>query len=86
MVDYLDWHEREHAGSRAVAEFSECSMPFGRYKDVYILDLPEAYLTGGNSRAGLSALPRLATAYEIRINGLDAIMTPFRQEQRRRRW
>ncbi len=57
-------------------------MPFGKYKGRLICDLPEYYLVwfhGKGFPAGkLGQL--LATMYEIRINGLDELLLPLKQQ------
>lgn len=55
-------------------------MPFGKYKGRLICDLPVSYLewfqrTGfPNGKLGML----LATMYEIKMNGLDALLAPLR--------
>ncbi len=55
-------------------------MPFGKYKGRALLDLPEPYLVWF---AGAGFPPgklgeRLALLYEIKLNGLEAILEPLR--------
>ena len=51
-------------------------MPFGKYKNYFIADIPENYLVWmkgkGFPEGKLGLL--LQTAYEIRLNGLDEIL------------
>ena len=56
-------------------------MPFGKYKDTILADLPVSYLewfmrNGGfpNGKLGM----QLSTIYEIKINGLMDLLTPIR--------
>jgi uncharacterized protein (DUF3820 family) len=57
-------------------ELVRMRMPFGKYKDRLLCDLPVFYLEWfqregfPKGRLGL----QLATLYEIKINGLDAIL------------
>lgn len=55
-------------------------MPFGKYKGTKIADLPAFYLewfhTKGFPKGKLGML--MATAYEIKINGLDYLLEPLR--------
>jgi uncharacterized protein (DUF3820 family) len=59
-------------------------MPFGKYKDRLLCDLPEPYLLWfyrkgfppGKIGRQLSAL------YEIRLNGLEYLLRPMRKNQR----
>jgi len=55
-------------------------MPFGKYKDTLICNLPEAYLVwfqrNGYPKGKLGVL--LATMYEIKLNGLEDLLAPLR--------
>jgi uncharacterized protein (DUF3820 family) len=55
-------------------------MPFGKYKDRYICDLPENYLVWFRSKGfpegNLGML--LNTMYEIKLNGLEYLLKPLR--------
>lgn len=55
-------------------------MPFGKYKDKKICDLPESYLVWFQSKGfppgKLGEL--LGTMYEIRLNGLEYLLTPLK--------
>lgn len=59
-------------------------MPFGKYKGTVICNLPEAYLLWfrqkGFPKGKLGML--LATCYEIKLNGLEYLLTPFRNKIR----
>lgn len=56
-------------------------MPFGKYKDWLLCDLPEPYVTWfqrkGFPRGELGTL--LATIYEIKLNGLEHLLKPLRK-------
>ncbi len=56
-------------------------MPFGKYKGWIISSLPESYLVWFQSKgfpAGkLGAL--LGTMYEIRLNGLEYLLSPLKK-------
>ncbi|HWK57070.1 MAG TPA: DUF3820 family protein [Parapedobacter sp.] len=60
-------------------------MPFGKYKDTLICDLPEAYLIWfhqkGFPRGTIGML--LATMYEIKLNGLEYLLVPLRNKIRK---
>lgn len=59
-------------------------MPFGKYKDRYIVDIPVHYLEflarEGFKNDTLGQF--LSTMYEIKINGLEKILEPFIRERR----
>ncbi|MEN8171037.1 MAG: DUF3820 family protein [Pseudomonadota bacterium] len=56
-------------------------MPFGKYKGKVLIDLPEEYLLWfakkGFPAGDLGRLMQLAL--EIRINGLESIITPLKR-------
>ena len=56
-------------------------MPFGKYKDQLICDLPEAYLVWFKKKGfpkGKLGI-QLETMYEIRLNGLEYILEPLKK-------
>lgn len=67
-----------------LTELANARMPFGKYKDRYLADLPEAYLVWFQ-RAGFpeGKLGRmLASILEIKVNGLEKLLVPLRQERK----
>lgn len=56
-------------------------MPFGKYKDTLICNLPESYLVWfsqkGFPQGKLGML--LQTMYEIRLNGLEYLLVPLKK-------
>ncbi|AQY21956.1 hypothetical protein AB406_1006 [Riemerella anatipestifer] len=57
-------------------------MPFGKYKNYILADLPVAYLewfmrNGGFPKNKLGM--QLASVYEIKINGLEELLKPIRK-------
>ncbi len=56
-------------------------MPFGKYKNVLLVDLPETYIMWfarkGFPKGKLGNM--LQSLYEIKVNGLDALLDPIRQ-------
>jgi len=62
-------------------------MPFGQYEGRFITDLPVHYLEWF-SREGFpdgQLGQYLSTMYEIKINGIDSILEPIKNEFRRKR-
>lgn len=61
-------------------EICSAKMPFGKYKDIVIADLPINYLEWfhreGMPKGKLGM--QLSTIYEIKINGLMDLLTPIR--------
>ena len=56
-------------------------MPFGKYKDKLLCDLPVSYLEWFASKGWPPGNlgHQLATIYEIKINGLEELLKPFRR-------
>ena len=58
-------------------------MPFGKYKGIILCNLPVSYLEWfakeGFPEGKLGML--LATIYEIKINGLEYLLTPLKNQQ-----
>ena len=56
-------------------------MPFGKYKDTLLCNLPVSYLEWfhreGFPKGKLGML--LATIYEIKINGLEGLLEPLKK-------
>ena len=63
-------------------ELVRAKMPFGRYKDTLLCDLPVGYLEWfqreGFPDGKLGVL--LSTMYEIKINGLEYLLKPLRKQ------
>ena len=63
-------------------ELTTMKMPFGKYKGTLLCDLPEFYLAWfqrkGFTKGKLGEL--MATAYEIKLNGLMSLLDPLRKK------
>ena len=65
-----------------LTELANTRMPFGKYRDRYLADLPETYLVWF-SRKGFpeGKLGRmLASMLEIKVNGLEKLLVPLRRD------
>jgi uncharacterized protein (DUF3820 family) len=64
-------------------ELVTMKMPFGKYKDQILCNLPVSYLEWfyrkGFPKGKLGML--LATIYEIKINGLEYLLEPFKRKK-----
>jgi uncharacterized protein (DUF3820 family) len=70
------------ANPEILIELTTFRMPFGKYKGVLICDLPVAYLEwflrkDGFPKGHLGIL--LHTIYEIKLNGLEHLLTPLKR-------
>jgi len=72
--------------STILTDLVKMRMPFGKYKGAVLCELPVTYLEWfyreGFPPGKLGM--QLATLYEIKLNGLDHLLTPLKQQQRRK--
>lgn len=70
--------------SQILTDLVNTRMPFGKYKDRLICDLPDFYLEwhqrNGFPKGKMGML--LATMYEIKLNGLNFLLDPLKQKHR----
>ena len=62
-------------------ELVTMKMPYGKYKDWVLCDIPEHYLVWYHSKgfpAGKLGM-LLATLYEIKLNGLEYLLQPLKK-------
>lgn len=66
--------------SEVLLKLARYKMPFGKYKNSLLVDLPEPYVVWFHSQG----FPRgelgdmLATVYEIKVNGLEYLFKPLK--------
>ena len=67
-----------------LVELVSVRMPFGKYKDRILCDLPEPYLVWFHQKGfppgKIGAL--LSAIYEIKLNGLEYLLKPIRTNER----
>jgi len=65
----------------ALRELANYRMPFGKYKETRLMDLPEPYVVWfkqkGFPDGKLGRL--LEEIYTIKVNGLERLLDPFRE-------
>jgi uncharacterized protein len=65
-------------------KLARTKMPYGKYKDRLLIDLPEPYLVWlnheGFPKGRLGQL--LEALYEIKLNGLEYLLKPLREKKR----
>lgn len=65
-------------------KFANAKMPFGKYAGRLLIDLPEPYVVWfrqkGFPKGELGEM--FGLLYEIKVNGLDYLFEPFRQQRR----
>lgn len=78
--------EAPQPNSEMLVTLTMMKMPFGKYKDTLLCDLPVSYLEwfmrkGGFPKGKLGLL--LGTIYEIKINGLEELLEPIKKRKLR---
>ena len=70
--------------SNLLLDLVKMQMPYGKYKGYLICNIPESYLLWykdkGFPKGKLGDL--MATMFEIRVNGLEYLLTPLKNQQR----
>lgn len=70
--------------SSLLLDLVKMQMPYGKYKGYLICNIPESYLLWykdkGFPKGKLGDL--MATMFEIRVNGLEYLLTPLKNKQR----
>ena len=74
----------EEINPAILIEICTVKMPFGKFQNTILADLPVSYLewfmrNGGFPKGKLGM--QLATVYEIKINGLMDLLAPIRKKQ-----
>ena len=74
--------ERLAPDAAILKKLATMKMPFGKYAGRVLVDLPEPYLCWferkGFPSDELGIL--LRTLYEIKVNGLESLLTPLREQ------
>ena len=69
---------------QTLLELVSARIPFGKYKNRLLCDLPEPYLVWLHQKGfpiGKIGL-QLSTMYEIKLNGLDYLLIPLKSTQK----
>ncbi len=76
----MDNIEKDFFNPEILLKLVTVRMPFGKYKDCILCDLPEHYIMWFHQEGfpGGELGMLLATMYEIKLNGLDALLKPLR--------
>lgn len=73
--------ETQQPNAELLLQLVKMKMPFGKYKDTVLCDLPVSYLEWfarkGFPKGKLGML--LQTIYEIKLNGLEGLLKPLKK-------
>lgn len=63
-------------------KLANTKMPFGKYKNYYLIDLPEHYIVWYNNKGFPKGKlgDQLRLVYEIQLNGLEDLVRKLRSE------
>jgi len=61
-------------------KLANTKMPFGKYKDRYLIDLPEYYIVWYHTKGFPKGIlgQQLQTVYELKVNGLEYLIRNIR--------
>lgn len=64
-------------------KLADMRMPFGKYKDRRLIDLPEPYVVWFSRQGFPGGMlgDMLRMVYEIKVNGLEYLFKPFRKNE-----
>lgn len=75
IIQYL-MNENQQPDPQILLDLIKVKMPFGKFKDTLLCDLPVSYLEWFLRKGGLppgKLGQQLSTVYEIKLNGLEEI-------------
>jgi len=78
----------QEAQRKHLIELVTTKMPYGKYKNWLLCDIPEPYLVWYNSKG----FPKgkigilLASMYEIKLNGLEQLLAPIKKHYKMQRF
>lgn len=63
-------------------ELAKAKMPFGKYKDRFLIDLPEHYMVWYHSKGFPKGKlgQQMQLVYELKLNGLEHLIRKIRQD------
>ena len=70
---------------KELLELAHAQMPFGKYKDQYLIDLPEFYVVWFKNKGFPSGKlgQQLQLIYELKLNGLEPMLRDLRSRFRK---
>ncbi len=73
-------NDASNVNPQVLMELVRTRMPFGKYKDRFLYDLPESYLVWFHQKGFPPGKigTQLSAIYEIKINGLEYLLKPLK--------
>lgn len=67
---------------KKLIELAHYKMPYGKFKERYLIDLPEAYLVWFQRKGFPDGKlgEHMRTIFEVKINGLEGLIRKIREE------
>jgi uncharacterized protein (DUF3820 family) len=67
---------------QVLIKLAHTKMPFGKYKDRYLIDLPEFYLVWYKNKGFPTGVlgQQLQLVYELQLNGLEDLVRTIRKK------
>lgn len=67
---------------QVLIKLAHSKMPFGKYKDRYLIDLPEYYLVWYKNKGFPNGVlgQQLQLVYELQLNGLEDLVRTIRKK------
>ncbi|WP_299261226.1 DUF3820 family protein [uncultured Aquimarina sp.] len=64
-----------------LVKLANAKMPFGKYKDRYLIDLPEHYIVWYHNKGFPKGTlgQQMQTVYELKLNGLEYLIRNIRK-------
>lgn len=80
MFTPMTTNDTPHANHQQLLKLAAYRMPFGKYKNQLLIDLPEPYVVWfANQGFPPGELGKmLAIVHEVKVNGLEALFDPLR--------
>lgn len=68
--------------SQELVKLAHTKMPFGKYKDRYLIDLPEYYLVWFKNKGFPNGVlgQQMQLVYELQLNGLEDLVRNIRKK------
>jgi uncharacterized protein len=79
--DIMDDSANSLLNPQILLKLTTVRMPFGKYKDYILCDLPETYVVWFHEKGfpGGELGMLLSTLYEIKLNGLEYLLKPLKK-------